>query len=1271
MAETMANKNRFFTYRKIILFIFSLILIMSYSCRQTLADDILSNGSFEVIDGNLPKDWSVDVWSKHGKTGFYVEHENTHTGNNYITIENNDEDDAKLVQSINVKPNTVYLISCWVKTYDIGENAKGANISVIGTVDTSEDITGTSEQWEQLELYGKTGEKQNKMQVAVRIGGYGSLNTGKASFDDFSVEEVKDVPSNIKVVNFFNNTFDAPKATANAEIGGVSSRTLIAGLFSFAVLIVIYLFFKDREEKLYVSIDKNREKLLLALILSIGLVLRIIIGMWNKGHEIDMNCFKAWANLAATKGLSNFYISNVFSDYPPGYIYVLYFIGKLQKLFSLDWNSHALILLIKMPAITADIVCSYLIYKCCRERAGKMISLILCGFYALNPAIIINSALWGQIDGFFTMFLAVMILFVIKDRLLEASLIFTLSFLIKPQALIFTPILIFAFIKKKDIKLLGTSVVSSILLFIAIILPFSTKQNIFWIIDKYKTTLSSYPYASLNAFNLYSLIGGNWELDTNKLFFMQYSTWGMLFTIIIVIFGAYVFLKSKHRWILSYIAFFTITAVFMLSTKMHERYIFPALILCLLWYILSLDNRAIKLFLGYSITSFINVAYVFIYAEKGTYQLSKSNGVMMLVSLANIILFIWTIYIGFQYTIDSSGSSYEKNENMEVFKSKSKDYIKAKPKRLVKKDFILMFSLTFIYSVIAFVDLGTTKVPQSFWKPAEVGENFCIDLGTTKDIGSISYYIGLGEGNYSVSFSTDKIAWYGNEMLTENNIYNWNSLNLTVSARYVKIEVTKPGGMLNEVGIFGKNSSKAFEIKGISDEYTSTEDNGKPVNAIDEQKYVESKPSYLTGMIFDEIYHARTAYETLHRIEPYEWTHPPLGKIFISLGVFAFGMNPFGWRVIGTLFGIAMIPAIYMLGKRLFKSTKYAFLAAFLMTFDFMHFTQTRIATVDVFPVFFIILMYYFMYRFTEADIYNKGFSKSITPLALSGIFFGLGAASKWISFYSAVGLAIIFFKEIYDRYMLYKQACNELSSNSFETHTEDYAICMNIKSKFSAYTIKTLGIAVIFFIIIPFAIYIMSYIPFMLVPGRGHGLIDVFKYQEYMYKYHSTLVATHPFESPWYQWPIIVKPIWYYGGQAALPAGKISSIVAMGNPAIWWVGAVAFLSVPIIGIRKKDKTAFFIVIGGLSQYLPWVLITRLTFIYHYFASVPFIMFSIVYVFAHLYEKNKKYIYHIYVYMIIVIVLFIMFYPVISGMVVDKSYAEHFLRWFKTWYFYS
>ena len=95
----------------------------------------------------------------------------------------------------------------------------------------------------------------------------------------------------------------------------------------------------------------------------------------------------------------------------------------------------------------------------------------------------------------------------------------------------------------------------------------------------------------------------------------------------------------------------------------------------------------------------------------------------------------------------------------------------------------------------------------------------------------------------------------------------------------------------------------------------------------------------------------------VYKRQPYEYTHPPLGKDLMMIGIALFGMTPFGWRFMGTIMGILMVPVMYLLVKQLVKRTDLSFIGCFLMTFDCMHFTQTRIATIDSYAVLFIMVM--------------------------------------------------------------------------------------------------------------------------------------------------------------------------------------------------------------------------------------------------------------------------------------------------------------------------
>lgn len=109
-------------------------------------------------------------------------------------------------------------------------------------------------------------------------------------------------------------------------------------------------------------------------------------------------------------------------------------------------------------------------------------------------------------------------------------------------------------------------------------------------------------------------------------------------------------------------------------------------------------------------------------------------------------------------------------------------------------------------------------------------------------------------------------------------------------------------------------------------------------------------------------------------------------------------MNPFGWRFMGTLAGVLLVPIMYLFALKLFKKRFYAFIAAFLMMFDFMRLAQTRLATIDSYSCLFVLLMYYFMYDYFVVKSYDLTFRRSLRPLIFAGLAFGLGAAAKWTS---------------------------------------------------------------------------------------------------------------------------------------------------------------------------------------------------------------------------------------------------------------------------------
>ena len=90
-------------------------------------------------------------------------------------------------------------------------------------------------------------------------------------------------------------------------------------------------------------------------IMAAALLFRLLTGILYRGFSVDINCFTYWADRMFQYGPGHFYTSEVFCDYPPGYLYILYPIGMLRHFLKLSADSMLSCLLVKLPAICCDL----------------------------------------------------------------------------------------------------------------------------------------------------------------------------------------------------------------------------------------------------------------------------------------------------------------------------------------------------------------------------------------------------------------------------------------------------------------------------------------------------------------------------------------------------------------------------------------------------------------------------------------------------------------------------------------------------------------------------------------------------------------------------------------------------------------------------------------------------------------------------------------------------------------------------------------------------
>ncbi len=978
----------------------------------------------------------------------------------------------------------------------------------------------------------------------------------------------------------------------------------------------------------------TKDSTLFYIILAIGVITRLVFATLYYGHKTDVTDFLIWSDMVFENGIPSFYPSDSFTDYPPGYMYVLWVIGFFKNTFSL--SRPISLILIKLPSILADAISAYIIYRyAIVKKKGNICCLSLLLIF--NPATILNSSLWGQVDSVMTLFVLLTILFITEKKLYFAYFTFFISVFIKPQAFIFTPLLIWAFFEEMKNyfsfkKLLSHSgvILSAFVMVILLSLPFGLK----YVISQYVDTLGSYQYATVNAFNFWAALGQNW-VELNKFS----SITGGVFLILITLSSFYILYKSKSQGKYFFTGVFLCFSTFMLSVKMHERYCYPALILCLFAFLLNNDLRHYILYILLTAIHFFNTAFIlFVYETDPSRYFNCAT--VIIASFINILLYLYMAYAS-----DKLDMPVKIKKNKPFFLPERTSGFK-----LFKTDYIIMATITLLYSIIGFYALGDTSVPQTEHRLSR--NEIVIEFEKPEKVNHIKYFLGeipLDEDNI-LSFTMKDAKGKTVSVTAENDagVFSWHTLSAEgENISSVAISVTEKLS-LKELSFYS-DTSRLINVKNI-DIYP---------HFFDEEGLTPIQSTYMNSAYFDEVYHARTAYEFIHRLPVYEWTHPPLGKVIIALGIEIFGMTPFGWRFMGALFGVLIVPLIYILAKAITKSTWITTATTLLFTFDFMHFTQSRLATVDVFLTFFIMLMYYFMLRYFEKSFYDTPLKKTLIPLCLCGISTGLSISTKWNGAYACFGILIIFIYVLLKRYREYSYA-----KNSPDGYTNGIAH-KDIIDKFPKYTIITLCSCFIFFIIIPVIIYTLSYIPYLRANYQGIG--GIIKNQVDIFTYHAQTVvkSTHPYSSPWYTWPVITRPVWYYS-QSFLNGTK-AGISAMGNPLVWWVGIASFVFCFIEAVFKKDKCAIFLVVAYLSNFLPWSLISRTTFIYHYFPSVPFVVLMIGYTIMKLYNKNRKIKKLTFIYVALAIILFIVFFPVISGAPTDASLVRAFLRWLPGW----
>jgi dolichyl-phosphate-mannose-protein mannosyltransferase len=342
---------------------------------------------------------------------------------------------------------------------------------------------------------------------------------------------------------------------------------------------------------------------------------------------------------------------------------------------------------------------------------------------------------------------------------------------------------------------------------------------------------------------------------------------------------------------------------------------------------------------------------------------------------------------------------------------------------------------------------------------------------------------------------------------------------------------------------------------------------------------------------FDEVYHAVTAkayalndprgYEWWHEApEPntaYEWLHPPIAKLFMAVGWKYLGQTPWAWRVPGALMGVIVVGLTYWVGLVTTRRKRIGLLAAGLVALDGLLLAQSRIGMNDIYLVAFMLLAIgsYVSFRHKEVDFRRL----ASWWLLASGIFTGLAMSTKWSGVFILLMVA-----------------------------TWEIGLWMVVGKVWW----KRVPRLFVIFGVIPILVYLVSFGQFWL---QGHTLSQFRELHQQIWWYQTHLEATHAYQSKAWEWPLLIRPVWFW---VEYKDETIANIYNLAHPLLAWFGLMAIIwsGLSLVGKGKSGKQ-----LGPLAVFLtayvwawmPWLFSPRIMFFYHYAPAIPFLALTLAY----------------------------------------------------------
>ena len=383
-------------------------------------------------------------------------------------------------------------------------------------------------------------------------------------------------------------------------------------------------------------------------------------------------------------------------------------------------------------------------------------------------------------------------------------------------------------------------------------------------------------------------------------------------------------------------------------------------------------------------------------------------------------------------------------------------------------------------------------------------------------------------------------------------------------------------------------------------------------------------------IVFDETHYVPAARMMLSLMAPFNIEHPLLGKILIALGIAVFGDNALGWRIPSAIAATAVVLGVFWILWVLYHRTRTAVFGALFTMLNITVFIQGRIAMLDGFMAAFLVLAVLALLRAAYAPP-DRVWRYWITGAVLLGLAVGVKWAAAPYVAYAGLGFLAVRWRDA-----RHKRAPHWAGMGTVPA-------------------LATLGLVSV-------AVYFLTFAPAFFYARDAMTFDQLIPFQATMYAQQTQVLPHHPYQSSWWTWPLMIRPIWYLYEVTDMAQ---RGILLLGNPAILWGGLIAVTWCLWSGVRTGSWRLIGIALLWTLSFAVWAIIPKsLGFVYYYYPDTIWLCIALAAMCHHLPQRFARWDG---AYLALVAGLFVYFYPIISAAALPNALAFRYWMWFPSW----